>query len=151
MTEVRGGAVGWGSALQVGRSRVRFPIVSLEFFIDIIFLATMALGLTQPLTEINTRNISWGQRRPVCRADKLKTFMCRLSWNLRASDSWKPQGLSRPVMGLLYLPDQLYGRSTVIDLKNMLFRTRQKSKLTFPRLCLLQNKLRETWGKNNFI
>jgi hypothetical protein len=32
----RGGAVGWGTALQTGRSRVRFPIVSLEFFIDLI-------------------------------------------------------------------------------------------------------------------
>jgi len=31
-----GGAVGWGTALQVGRSRVRFPIVSMEFLIDII-------------------------------------------------------------------------------------------------------------------
>ena len=29
--------------------------------------------------------------------------MCRLSWNLGASTSWNPQGLSRPVMGLLYL------------------------------------------------
>ena len=29
--------------------------------------------------------------------------MCRLSWNLGASASWKPQGLSRPVMGMLYL------------------------------------------------
>jgi len=28
---VRGGAVGWGTALQAGRSRVRFPMVSLEF------------------------------------------------------------------------------------------------------------------------
>ena len=27
--------------------------------------------------------------------------MCRLSWNLWASNSWNPQGLSRPVMGLL--------------------------------------------------
>jgi hypothetical protein len=45
----------------------------------------------------------WNERRPVRRADNLTTFMCRLSWNLRASTSWKPQGLSRPVMGLLYL------------------------------------------------
>ena len=37
------------------------------------------------------------------RADNLTTFMCRLSWNLGASTSWNPQGLSRPVMGLLYL------------------------------------------------
>jgi len=37
------------------------------------------------------------------RADTLSTFMCRLSWNMGTSTSWKPQGLSRPVMGLLYL------------------------------------------------
>ena len=37
----RGGAVGWGTALQVGRSWVRFPMVSLEFFIDIILLAAL--------------------------------------------------------------------------------------------------------------
>ena len=37
----RGGTVGWGTALQAGRSRVRFPMVSLEFFIDIILPATL--------------------------------------------------------------------------------------------------------------
>ena len=37
----RGGAVGWGTALQVGRSRVRFPMVSLDFFIDIILPAAL--------------------------------------------------------------------------------------------------------------
>ena len=37
----RGSAVGWGTALQVGRSRVRFPMVSLEFFIDIILPASL--------------------------------------------------------------------------------------------------------------
>ena len=63
---------------------------------------TMALGLTQPLTEMSTRNISWGKRRPVLRADNLTTFMCRLSWNLGTSTSWNPQVLSRPVVGLLY-------------------------------------------------
>ena len=29
--------------------------------------------------------------------------MCSLYWNLGALDSWNPQGLSRPLMGLLYL------------------------------------------------
>jgi len=38
---VRGGAVGWATALQAGRSRVRFPMVSLEFFIDIILPAAI--------------------------------------------------------------------------------------------------------------
>jgi hypothetical protein len=37
------------------------------------------------------------------RAATLTTFKCRLSWNVGASTSWKPQDLSRPVMGLLYL------------------------------------------------
>ena len=32
----RGGAVGSGISLQAGKSRVRFPMVSLEFFIDVI-------------------------------------------------------------------------------------------------------------------
>ena len=34
-------AGGWGTALQAGSSRVRFPMVSLEFFIDIILLAAL--------------------------------------------------------------------------------------------------------------
>jgi len=56
----RGDAVGWGTALQVGRSRVRFPMVSLEFFHwHNPSGRTMAVGLTQPLTEMSTRNISW--------------------------------------------------------------------------------------------
>ena len=37
----RGGAVCWGTALQASRSRVRFPMVSLEFFIDIILPAAL--------------------------------------------------------------------------------------------------------------
>jgi len=63
----------------------------------------MALVSTQPLTEMSTRNISWGLRRAVHRADNPITFMCWLSWNLGASAFWNPQGLSRSVMGLLYL------------------------------------------------
>ena len=53
---------------------------------------TMALGLTQPLTEMSTRNISWGCKDGRCVGN-------RLSWNLGASTSWNPQGLSRGVQG----------------------------------------------------
>jgi len=57
-----GGAVRWGTTLQIGMSRVWFPMVSSEFF---HFYnpsgRTMALGLTQPPTEMITRNISWGK------------------------------------------------------------------------------------------
>jgi len=36
-------------------------MVSLEFFIDIILpIALWPWGLTQPLTEMSTRSISWG-------------------------------------------------------------------------------------------
>jgi hypothetical protein len=38
---VRSGAVGLGTVLQAGRSRVRFSMVSLDFFIDIILLAAL--------------------------------------------------------------------------------------------------------------
>jgi hypothetical protein len=54
------GAVGWGTALQTGRLQVRFPMVSLEFFTDNPSGRTVALGCTQRLTEMSTRNISWG-------------------------------------------------------------------------------------------
>jgi len=38
---VRGVAAGWGTALQAGRSRVRFPLQSLEFVIDLILPDTL--------------------------------------------------------------------------------------------------------------
>jgi hypothetical protein len=62
---------------------------------------TMALRSTQPLTEMITRSIAWGWRRPVRRADNLTTMP--LSCNLGTLTSWNPLGHSRPVTGLLYL------------------------------------------------
>ena len=59
---------------------------------------TMALGSTQPLTEISNRNISWegrGLKTAGAQANKLTTYMCRMSWNLEASISMNPQGLYR--------------------------------------------------------
>ena len=43
-----------------------------------------ALGSTQPLTEMNTRCISWWQRRPVRKADNLTTILCR------CHEIWEP-------------------------------------------------------------
>jgi hypothetical protein len=37
----RGGAVGWDTAIQAGRSRARFPMVPLDFFIHIILPAAL--------------------------------------------------------------------------------------------------------------
>jgi len=41
-------------------SRVRFPILSLEFFFENPSCLTVASGVTQPLTEMSSRSISWG-------------------------------------------------------------------------------------------
>jgi hypothetical protein len=52
---------GWFcTALQGGRSRIRFPIVYLEFFIDIFLPAALWLWGRLPVTEMSTRNICWG-------------------------------------------------------------------------------------------
>jgi len=45
-----GGAVGWDTALQAGRTRVRFPMLS---------LTSSFLEPTKPRTEMSNRNISW--------------------------------------------------------------------------------------------
>ena len=60
--------------------RYRFPMVSSEFFFDIILSAVLwPPRLTHPLTEMSTRNIFWWVKRPVCMADNLATFICKLS------------------------------------------------------------------------
>ena len=56
-----GDAVGSGTALEAGRSRVRFPMLLFVFFIDHNPSGrTMALGWTLSLIEMSTRNIFWG-------------------------------------------------------------------------------------------
>jgi len=62
----------------------RWPM---EFFIDNPSDRTMALGSTEPLTEMSTRSTSWGQRRPVRKADNLTTSLGTLT-------SWNPLGTS---------------------------------------------------------
>jgi hypothetical protein len=52
--------------LQAGRSRVRFPMKSLDFSV-----VTMALRSTRPLTELSTRNHPGGKGRPARKADDL--------------------------------------------------------------------------------
>ena len=45
---------------------------------------TMALGSTQPQTEMSSRRISWWQMRPVRKADNLTTPLCR------CHEIWEP-------------------------------------------------------------
>ena len=55
-----------------------------------------------------------GYRRPVRSVDNLATCLCRVSWNLGSSNSWKLQGLSRPVLGLLLLYRGIIKRSVLL-------------------------------------
>jgi hypothetical protein len=79
-----------------------------KFYSDIHNINTRhVIDLYQPSSSLSVFNNGIFnmsiKTRPVRMADNLTTFMCRLSRNLGASTSWNPQGLSRPVMGLLYL------------------------------------------------
>jgi len=56
-------------------------------FVTYIFLVFLALGSSQPLTEMSTRSTSWGIKLAVPKADNLTTIMCQLSWILGASTS----------------------------------------------------------------
>jgi len=44
----------------------------------------MALGSTQPLTEMSTRMISWGYRQPVHKSNNLTSFLCQ------CHEIWEP-------------------------------------------------------------
>jgi hypothetical protein len=72
--------------LQAGRLLVRVPNEVDFFNLPNPSSRTMALGSTQPLIEMSTRNFSGGKKRPVCRADNLAAIcepdVCKL---------WEPQ------------------------------------------------------------
>jgi len=53
---------------------------------------TVALGSTQPLTEMSTRNVSWGKGGRCVGLTALPPS-CADCLDLGASTSWKPQGL----------------------------------------------------------
>ena len=65
------------------------------FFIDIILPDALWLWSWLSLSQILAPGIFPGGKGGRC-IGLTTTFMCRLSWNLGASTSWKPQGLSRP-------------------------------------------------------
>jgi hypothetical protein len=57
--------------LQAGRWLVRVPDDVDFFSLPNPSSRTKALGSTQPLTEMNTRNFPGGKKRPACGADNL--------------------------------------------------------------------------------
>jgi hypothetical protein len=53
----------------------------------------MALGSTQPLTEMSTRNLPGCIKRQARRADNMTPSVSRMSKNVGASTSRNPKGL----------------------------------------------------------
>ena len=113
---VCGGAVRWGTALQAGRSRVLFPMMPFEFFIDIILPVDSAANKNE-YQEFFLEGVGGGGA--VCRTDNLTTFLCRMFWSLGAPTSWNPHGQSNYsfYMGLRTnrhnIPVLLVGEATV--------------------------------------
>jgi hypothetical protein len=80
--------------IQAGRSPVRVPDDVDFFSLPNPSSCTMALGSTQPLTEMSTMNVPGGKKWPAHRADNLTPpSMSRMSENVGASTSRNPKGL----------------------------------------------------------
>jgi hypothetical protein len=79
--------VGWGTLIQAERLRVRFRWGFLNWPNPSAHI--MALGLAQPLTEMSTRNLPGGKRRPVCKADNLSAICEPIVYKM-----WEPRHLT---------------------------------------------------------
>jgi hypothetical protein len=81
----RSSVVDWGTMLKAGRSPVRVPD-EVDFF-NLLNPSsrTMALGSTQPLREMSTRNFPGGKKWPARKADNLAAVF--------ESNVWKCESL----------------------------------------------------------
>ena len=98
ITGVRGGADGWGTALQAWWSWVRIPMVWHNTSGH-----TMALGSTQTLTKVSTKNISLGKGGRCVQLTTLPPSRddCLETWELHPPGA--PWACNRPEQVLRYL------------------------------------------------
>jgi hypothetical protein len=79
--EARGSIVGWGIMPQAGRSRVRLPMRSLNFSINLIFSAALGSGIDSP-SKINDYQRSSGSKTwPAHNSDNLPVICEPIVYN----------------------------------------------------------------------
>jgi hypothetical protein len=94
----RVGAAGWGTALQVGSRGFDSRCCHWIFSLTQSFRPYFGPGVDSASSRNEYQEYFLGGKGGRCVG-----LTCRLSWNLRISTSWNPQGLFRPVQGLFYL------------------------------------------------
>jgi hypothetical protein len=98
------GAVGWGTALPTGRSRVRFPIASSAFFLHINLPAALwPWGRLTPRNRNEYQEYFLGGKGGRCVGQTTLPPSCADCLEIWEPHLLNPKGLSRPVMELLYL------------------------------------------------
>jgi hypothetical protein len=90
-----GDAVGWDTAPQVRKSRIRFLMASLQYFTDLILQATIWPWGRINLYRMSTRNISWVGTGSWCKRLTILPPSCA-----DCLEIWEPPGTIRACPGL---------------------------------------------------